>query len=63
MRATAQGIPDDQIVAGAAKTIPLRKVGTPEGFGDNVAWLASNQASFITGQAIIVDGGQSKSPL
>lgn len=59
----AKGIPDDQIIASSAKTIPLRTIGTAEGFGENVAWLASKQASFITGQSILVDGGNAKSPL
>merc|ERR1719498_2307719 len=34
----AKGQSDDEIAKASAKNIPLRRVGTPEGFGENVAW-------------------------
>ena len=37
--------------------IPLTRMGTPEDIGWAVAFLASDQASYITGQTIVVDGG------
>ncbi|SFF96191.1 2-deoxy-D-gluconate 3-dehydrogenase [Novosphingobium sp. CF614] len=37
--------------------VPLRRWGEPEEIGKVVAFLASEDASFITGQAILVDGG------
>jgi NAD(P)-dependent dehydrogenase (short-subunit alcohol dehydrogenase family) len=41
-----------------AKQIPLRRFGTPDDVADAVAYLVSPQASFITGEALNVTGGQ-----
>jgi NAD(P)-dependent dehydrogenase (short-subunit alcohol dehydrogenase family) len=40
-----------------SKYTPLARVGTPADIGRTVAFLASGDASFITGQTIWVDGG------
>lgn len=37
--------------------IPLARMGMPEDIADAVVFLASDRASYITGQVIIVDGG------
>ncbi|CDG19034.1 SDR family NAD(P)-dependent oxidoreductase [Xenorhabdus doucetiae] len=37
--------------------IPTCRLGTPEDIGYTVCFLASNEAKYITGQTIIVDGG------
>lgn len=37
---------------------PLQRVGTPEEIGEVVAFLASDKASYITGQTLYVDGGR-----
>ena len=37
--------------------IPLKRMGTPEEFGDIVAFLASERASYVTGVTLQVDGG------
>lgn len=40
-----------------ARTIPLKKMGDPEDVANLVAFLASDEAGFITGQHYSVDGG------
>ena len=39
------------------KAIPLRRGGKPEDIADVATFLASDMASYISGQAIQVDGG------
>ena len=41
----------------AVKQIPLGRVGTPEDVASAVAFLASDQASYITGHVLSVNGG------
>ena len=43
--------------------IPMRRLGEPEEFGALAAFLASDRASYITGQSIAVDGGWIKALL
>ena len=37
--------------------IPLKRAGTPKDIAEAVAFLASEKASYITGQVLSVDGG------
>jgi 3-oxoacyl-[acyl-carrier protein] reductase len=46
-------------LAQRAGLVPLRRVGTPEDIANAVAFLVSDQASYISGQIIYVDGGLS----
>ncbi|REF27447.1 3-oxoacyl-[acyl-carrier protein] reductase [Xenorhabdus cabanillasii] len=39
-------------------TTPMRTLGTPEDIGHTACFLASDEAKYITGQTIVVDGGQ-----
>lgn len=43
--------------AGLAAQIPLARLGTPADIAGTVAFLASEHASYITGQVFVVDGG------
>jgi 3-oxoacyl-[acyl-carrier protein] reductase len=40
-------------------SVPMGRGGTPDEIAALVAWLATSEASYITGQAIVVDGGNS----
>ena len=40
-----------------SKQIPLERLGTPSDIAGVVAFLASEHASYITGQVFVVDGG------
>jgi citronellol/citronellal dehydrogenase len=40
-----------------AELVPMRRLGSPEEVGDTIAFLASPQARYITGQTIVIDGG------
>jgi len=43
--------------AQAALAIPLGRLGTAEEVGEVIAFLASERASYVTGQVIAVNGG------
>lgn len=42
----------------AANAMPLKRVGTPQEVAAAAVWLCSNQAGFITGTTLTIDGGK-----
>ena len=41
----------------AAQNTPMRRAGSPDEVGDLIAYLASDKSTYITGQMIVIDGG------
>ena len=56
--AKKQGVPVDQAAVARAASIPAKRFGTPDEFGAACAFLCSANAGFITGQNLLIDGGQ-----
>lgn len=54
--AMTAGLPDD-LKQNALKMIPLGRIGTPEDVANSVAFLASEESSYITGHVLNVNGG------
>ncbi|GAB2937767.1 3-oxoacyl-ACP reductase FabG [Rhodococcus aerolatus] len=52
------GITPDQFREGAAKQIPVNRVGKPEDIAAVVSFFAGEDAGFVTGQTLHVNGGQ-----
>lgn len=48
--------PED-VINGIANAIPMKRLGTPLEIGELAAFLASEEASYITGSNIVIDGG------
>ena len=51
----------EEVKAGLAAGVPLKRVGLPEEIANAIVFLSSDQASFITGASIAVDGGKTAS--
>jgi 3-oxoacyl-[acyl-carrier protein] reductase len=58
-RATSRriGLDPDAAIAQAAQQIPLRRVGQPEDVANVIAFLVSDDAAYVSGQVIYVNGG------
>jgi len=58
--AAGESVEPAQIRERWAAQVPLQRLGQPEEFANLVVFLASERASYITGQSILVDGGYAK---
>jgi 3-oxoacyl-[acyl-carrier protein] reductase len=56
-KAKREGRTVEDVAAESARAIPLGRYGKPEEYAATVAFLASEQAAYITGSVIRVDGG------
>lgn len=56
-RAKTSGLSHEEVLADMAKQVPMNRLARPEEIGALVAFLCSNQAGYITGNTIHVDGG------
>ena len=56
-RSAASGKSEKEIFDGWAADAPLRRLGEPREVAETIVWLASERASYVTGQTILVDGG------
>jgi 3-oxoacyl-[acyl-carrier protein] reductase len=59
-RSAEKNISQSRYIADAVKDIPIGRFGRPEEIGNVIAFLASEKASYITGENITVDGGMAK---
>ncbi|MGC2698462.1 MAG: SDR family oxidoreductase [Candidatus Angelobacter sp.] len=57
VRALAAGNSPQQVCDSWAAETPVKRLGDPKEIADVIVWLASERASYITGQTILVDGG------
>ncbi len=61
VNAVAPGLIDTEMTAGVSEellaAVPARRIGTPEEVAACVRFLASEQASYVTGAVLTVDGG------
>jgi 3-oxoacyl-[acyl-carrier protein] reductase len=55
--ASKTGVSAADYEAQIVKDIPLSRLAQPEEIADAIVWLASDRASYVTGQTVLVDGG------
>ena len=53
---------DPKALASTEKLVPMHRIGEPEDVAAAAAWLASEQAKYVTGITLYVDGGMTLYP-
>jgi NAD(P)-dependent dehydrogenase (short-subunit alcohol dehydrogenase family) len=56
---TEGNLSDPTFLAAKIADIPLRRIGQPEDMASAAVYLASEESNFVTGHALVVDGGMS----
>jgi len=59
-RSAASGKNEQEIFDAWAADAPLKRLGEPREVAETIVWLASERASYVTGQTVSVDGGMYK---
>jgi 3-oxoacyl-[acyl-carrier protein] reductase len=59
-QAAKSGQPELAIFDAWTQDAPLKRLGEPREIAETIVWLASERASYITGQTLLVDGGMYK---
>ena len=60
-KAKQLGISESEVLSDMKSKVPLKRIGEPKEYGYLVAFLASDNAAYINGTQIPIDGGLLKS--
>ena len=56
-RLTRKGLSDPELLAERVDSVPMGRLGTANDIAYGILYLASNEASFVTGSELVIDGG------
>jgi 3-oxoacyl-[acyl-carrier protein] reductase len=59
-RSASSGKAEQEIFEAWAAAAPVKRLGDPREVAETIVWLASERASYVTGQTVLVDGGMYK---